>query len=410
MIVGGCDSAREAAYDQSIALAESLGTSSSTRVDLHEPVGSPTVDMYVDGSQSMAGFTAGRVATLFDEVLDKITFTVGIDSLYRFGQYPGGFFERFPASSQMRQTEFYDRTNNPDQQLFSRILADTTGRAFLYITDGVLSDQGGLNQASVVNQLTSHLARGGGIGLLVFRSAFRGRAWSEQNKAWIGEADVEARPFYLFLIAPSEASLDILFTRLGSLRLSADHLYRFDRAAVSCAPLLAKKMPTEYAVPKRHWYWVPLDELEKQQREHMLTYSCDVEEDFPLTGFQADLKSTLYTWDLSAKRFRPSPETAASVRLAVSSDKTDSSEHKSEATVTTFFDLPAGRFHFLHVRAASPLGHLRPELDSLSTDSDATLEAFTRTYRLGWLVEELAHHQLQGPQVSQPLFLTLENN
>ena len=72
-------------------------------------------------------------------------------------------------------------------------------------------------------------------------------------------------------------------------------------------------------------------------------------------------------------------------------------------------DQPGTLFGFYHLRLTPRPGALRPELESLSTESDADPAQFNRTYRFSWLVEHLVRSQFaRGPRPAS-LFLTIQD-
>jgi hypothetical protein len=362
--------------------------------------------LVVDASRSMAGFAGCTNApTEFNTTLDRISSDLSIVSAVRFGERGrgiGNVFETLPLSRAVHCAPFYDRLQNPDYALFERARADTSGTVFLYLTDGVQSDWRGPNPGPSVGLLKEWVASKRGLAIVAFRSRFQGQAWSEQSQRMLGNVSVERRPFYLFVLAPTDEQVDALLRQLSRAALTNTQVIRFGADAVSCAASVADKLPKYRRTESPPWAWVKHDAIARVGS--VAKYTCAIRSEFPLASVRPSALLEYRGWD--GTRFEEDATVPKGVQLHADS----ASVADGRSTVILSGTLPfdnRNRFGLYHVRLNAEPGELRQSVEELSTDNDATPDTFDRTYRFSWVIEQLARaHLAQRPWT--PLSVTVQ--
>ncbi len=184
--------------------------------------------LYVDATQSMAGYTGPPTATTeFDNILDLLAVDLQVTEVTLFGvpSVPEQhLYDVVNAGPALHQAGTYNRLNNPDYCLFQAIPPDPTP-LHVYVTDGVQSAQNFAVPSPTVRALLHWLEEGHALTILAFRSRFSGQGWSESLKSWIAPVFAERRPFYAFLLGRDQDVID-------------DALERFSPALVERATVL----------------------------------------------------------------------------------------------------------------------------------------------------------------------------
>ena len=397
----GCSGDQQHAIDASRRLA-ATAKAANPKLPAPPPVAAQsaaaaTPVLHVDASESMRGFVnCLQRPTQFDRVLDRLTVDLGITSVTSFGAQRSqdrATMDVVPASRELHCPAFYKWHQNPDYQLFDSIAADRGGATHFYLTDGVQSDFVGHNQSPSVERLGRWLAQGHALALLAFRGHFEGRGWSETRQAWIDGVSTEKRPFYLFVLAPTEPALDATLGRLSqSLRDSA-LVQRFAPGAATCDVALTQvsAVTRDAKIP-----WVMLTQTATQKAAAaplaVADYACRIRPEFPLATLRPRLLGLAY-WKWKGTSF---DSTEAPNGLSVSARPTTTSAAGASTPLVVSADVGSGTlFGFAHAVLGAEPGELRPAVLALSADADAERADQDRTYRIGWLVEQLARAQVE---------------
>jgi hypothetical protein len=356
----------------------------------------------------MAGFVGCRdQPTGFDEVLDRILVDLGISELHRFGSGRGAeeVLTRSPINPAVHCPSFYDRAQNPDAELFRRILADSSAQIHLYLTDGVQSDLTA-TQSPSVNALRDWLETGRPLGVLAFRSRFAGRGWSEARKSWVGRWEVRDRPFYLYVFAPTDALLERTLSRLSSDVRGQARVMRFGDGGLRCtgaAAAIPRQASNDQGTP---WLMVSATTTDKLVRQlmPMVEVTCSVREDLPLSGMRFVVDSVRYgRWTGSQFDYPLEPPQGLSFSDTVSAEP---GGFRSSLRVRLAPD-PATRFGYFALQLIPGRAELDPAVVGLSTNSDADVSSASRTYRFGWVVEQLLRTQVERSVPHVPFSFTV---
>jgi hypothetical protein len=355
----------------------------------------------------MAGFVGcNGEPTTFDVTLDHVTTDLSITQVTRFGEQVRGSGRVFAQESLTRAVHcgsFYDRLQNPDYAFYRTVRADSLRSIYLYLTDGVQSDVSGSSQSPSVAELKQWVADGNALAILAFRSGFSGQAWSEQRQRMIGSVSVDDRPFYLFVFAPTEAALDRTLGRLSSSTVRGAEITRFGHASVRCSARAARRLPKYTWKETPPWAMVKLTS-EGALIGHLLDYRCQLANGYPLRAVLPRLSIGYRRWSGNAFSERTSPGGATD--LTADSVEFAGRESIVHVAGTLPFD-NSSRYGFYEIRMDADPGELKAEVRSLSTDSDASVEAFKQTYRFSWLIEQLARVHL-GSTSWTPYTITVQ--
>lgn len=340
----------------------------------------------------MQGF-AGCLAkpTEYNNTLDLVTSSLSVDSVVQFGEHAKGSGQVFNTVLTGRDVHcpgFYDRLQNPDYALFKAALADSSGRTYLYFTDGVQSDWRGSNPGPSLGILEQWLKSGRALAIIVFRSRFAGQAWSEQAQRMIANISTTERPFYVFALAQSDAALESTIRKLPASLKQSGKVIRFGKEAVSCK-VLPGNVPKFKSSSTPPWSLVEYKNI--TPGKSILDYRCDVRSEYPVARISPRVALEYRTWNGKTFGTASGQARVASLKALPSSGMTDGSLTQLEAILPID---PSTRFGFYGVRVDGEPGVPRPWVDSLSTDSDAQSDTFNRTYRLSWLIERLARADL----------------
>lgn len=371
--------------------------------------------VYIDASRSMAGFVGCTArATKFDVVIDRLITELSPSTIVRFGERTKGdanAFESHPVAALGRAVHcspFYDRAQNPDYQLFHRINADSEPQVSIYVTDGVQSDMTGTNLSPSVREMEQWIRSGNALSALVFRSEFHGPAWSEFRQQMIGTADVPNRPFYAFLFAPTEADIRALYRGLSAETRRDAMLISLSGDSVDCVARLSPKLPKYASARTFPWAMVGRATFERiaDRQAVIAEYVCTHPASFPFeTVLPRVNRAEYYGWTHgSFARESILPRGANFV-----TDSVSAAPRMSTAYVKAGFpEDELHRFGFYVVNLAAQPGAVSPGIKSLSTDSDAELASFARTYRFSWLVEQLAQTGFERSLGAASFALTLQ--
>jgi hypothetical protein len=134
-------------------------------------------------------------------------------------------------------------------------------------------------------------------------------------------------------------------------------------------------------------------------------YRCRIPPQYPVATIVPALEASYRRW--SGTAFEPAPSLPSGTSFASDSLAHGPGGSTARITSTLGFD-SLTRFGFYTVALQATPGMLRPDVQALSTDDDSRLENFDKTYRLSWLVDQLARAQILGTRSIQPFFLTIQ--
>jgi hypothetical protein len=374
----------------SLDLAKGLATVTTPPVSPHPGTGEVVV--YVDASRSMRGFAGcSSNPTEFTNTLDRVTSSLTIGNVVQFGEVSKGsavVFKVVPMGKEVRCPGFYDRLQNPDYALFKAALGDSSGRTYLYFTDGVQSDWQGNNPGPSLDLLEQWMKSGRTLAILAFRSRFDGQAWSEQSQRMIANIATTERPFYLFILAQSDEAMNRTLQKLPVSLMNTARTIRFGREAVQC-----KALPGD--VPKYKSSstppWSLIEHPNIKAGKSLLDYRCDLRAEYPIAEVRPRVTLDYKKWDGKAFVAQPGPPTGSALTPLPSSGAGGGSVVRLQGSLPKD---ESTRYGFYAVRIEGEPGLPRTWVDSLSTDSDAQPDTFAKTYRFSWLIERLAKADL----------------
>ena len=433
--VAGCGCNVNCVAQASIALAGSLeansGSEPSDATTIADPPEctsfqpSPSTEdylMFIDITQSMAGFTAGAVYREFDEVMDDVSSALGLSRVVLFGK-SGALFQESAASFVLHDEAVYTGENNPDYCLWDFALNWDGDKPIVYLTDGVQSAESIGAPGPSVDALKKWLEKGHHVGIMAFRGKFSGRLWSEQAGNWIGvvsedfvsEASEKRRPFYLFVLASDEDELEDVFEQLdNTLRQDGAALkpqygtslttVQFGERERACN--LRSTMPYFMAETSSRWTWVDdqrIPAFKTDPGTEIGTWVCDDLENAPSgPSASGSVEFKYWEWDRNARAFggpKNNPQGA----------KFNLEENTLRGTLGSNFPGTPTRHTFWALEVSGERGPMRPDLRALSTFSDATLDAADKTYRFDWLIANLAAADFERRPPTASLYMTVKH-
>jgi hypothetical protein len=258
--------------------------------------------VYLDGSVSMGGFVNPLNHTTFDNLLDEIGTDLPGSQLYLYGQSgeqpPQSISEltrRIGFSREMHNPGFYNLTYNPDHLLIEALGNEEKPVLSALITDGVYSEPMGGTTPPVVEAISKFMQKGMMLGILVFKSAFKGPFYSEHRRAMLSSVSVEARPFYVFVFSPTELDFRNLQEKLQQ-RFPQMQSILFSNNAVSCSIDSAKDQQWVYSsidAPRESYYWQMFnDGLINQKNSGLVSYDLSYQSapEYPAAEFKPNIR------------------------------------------------------------------------------------------------------------------------
>lgn len=412
VVLTGCESELDRVVAASRELSRDLSAedAASPPRDAHAPAprGGET-RLYVDASRSMAGFVGCRTtATEFDQVLDRMANDLGVTTVRLFGQPSGGgsLVEERALDYSVHCPDAFRRLQNPDYELYRLMGADSGAAVHVYFSDGVQSAASAATPSPSVAALQRWLASGRALAILAFRSRFAGDAWSEQRGGWMGTTEVADRPFYVSILAPTEQAVDEVLGRLSP-SLKPVATLRFPAAPFACG--IRRRLMVQMETSDPAWALVPpsVHGQMATQPAHVADYECTLREGFPLRAVEAAVRAEFRRWDGTRFSAGAALPPGAAFQLQPPAASEDKSVAALQGTVPR--DQPATLYGFYHLRFTPRPGPLDPELEALSTESDADPGQFNRTYRFSWMVEHLVRTQFARAPRPASLFLTIQD-
>jgi len=370
--------------------------------------------MFIDVTQSMAGFTAGATFREFDDVMDAVSSALGLSRVVLFGK-KGALFQERPAGSVLHDETVYTGGNNPDYCLWDFALNWDGDKPIAYLTDGVQSAASIGALGPSVDALKKWLERGRHVGIMAFRGKFSGRLWSEQAQNWIGvvpEDPETTRPFYLFVLASDEAELKAVFGRLDTILRPGGALHQQFGTNLTTVQFGERERvctltPTiSFFVQNRmsNWTWVnnpKIPDFKTDPDTEIARWACNNLENAPSEPSQSgSVEFKYWEWDGTAGAFGGPVNNPQGAQFNLEKDTLRGTIGKNVPTTT--------RYTFWDLEVSGQRGPLRSDLRALSTSSDATLEAADETYRFDWLIENLAAADFEHQRPTATLYLTLK--
>lgn len=171
-----------------------------------------TINLFIDGSESMGGFILGSSNT-YKKVLQRMYLNLRPEApvkVYKFGERIAEFENRdFQRSIQDRY--FYNEPSTYLDSVISRFISPTlTSSLAIIITDGIQSRRiEGYNLSALIDCLAKRVEGGWYIELIGFKSDFDGIVYSELDQT-IRFRYRGKRPFYLFIFSPNLEKINLI--------------------------------------------------------------------------------------------------------------------------------------------------------------------------------------------------------
>lgn len=399
--------------------------------------------VYIDASISMSGFVNPSQHTQFNELIEGLSDVISSAQLYKYGQKAGGkaprdnsnfVIEKVSPGTELHQRQFYDLSFNPDDRLIERLANEERQILSVLVTDGVFSEPQGGTSPPVVQALQKWLDRGRVLGILIFKSSFNGPFYSERGRQMLNPLPVKDRPFYAFVLSPTEKDLrrfqDDLRRRLPEIEMRS---LIFSDNAASCVPELNERLKGTYSYkrpPEVPYYWHMFDaSLFAQQNPAPVSYriKCNIAPDYPLAELRFDLAAQYYRWQKGQfQRVENTPQgfahnadpgsvkEGASEKLNDSPAQANSGSSAMQPDVIVYFPKdPGGDYGFYHFTLEASPKALRPEILELSTRDDRLPQNAGKTFRFYELVFALTNIHFKtrlADKASPTIFVTIDNH
>jgi hypothetical protein len=388
--------------------------------------------IYIDSSWSMKGFIGkGRAdgRTTFDEFIDAMPDVMPGCEVFKYGQVGHENAPVNDLSQIVMKAEFdarlhdqatYQLTYNPDDILLRHLVSQQEPGLSLLLTDGVESDRNGQVNTVVVDSIKSWMAQGKIFAILVMRSRFSGKFYSERRRQMLdGEVTVEDRPFYAFVLATSKREFNDLTEKLRR-RFKDMRVISFSDDTISCRVELPAETNASYASetpPSKPYYWQMLTAKDIQlSPETPLYYKFiyEINAAYPIKSLGIHFRSTLYRWDSARKQFEQEASPFAD-DLNAAGEEADARGAKIQS-----FSLQAEPFlqarisedyAFYSIEPTIYVKDVADDVGNLSVRDDSTPETASKTYRFQELVLALVDVHLKDrllPRVSPFLYLTID--
>ena len=384
--------------------------------------------VYVDSSLSMQGFIGESGRSVFDEFLDAMPDVMPGCEVFRYGESASPESEalkidqittKVQFDQQLHNRGLYTRKFNPDATLINGLVEDQEPALSIVITDGVESDAQGQVNTAVVNSIRSWMNRRGIFAILVMKSKFAGKFYSERQRRIVDEkAEIPARPFYALVFSPSMRDFEDLqdklrrrFPELKSLLFSDDAITCQAEIPVDSAAGYAQESP-----PDKPYYWQMLTAQNfPSGSEDQITYhfSYKIKSTYPAGLLGIRTQSKLYRWNPSGQF--DAEGTASQTQPAVESANPDDNR-------TQIFDLrpqpifqqaAQDDYRFYAIEQSVYIKEIDRDIVELSTPDDSEASTGGRTYRFQELIYALMDVHLKDrllSRMSPRLYITVAKN
>jgi hypothetical protein len=419
LATGGCTSR---VSEKSRALAQSF-----EQISVHDGRTPPAVStgnsrarVYLDASLSMSGYVTGQPdnQTQFDNFVDKLGDYLPGCRIYKFGE--GKNQELLSPANFDRSVHtpaFYSLNYNPNDALIRQINTEEELALSIIVTDGVQSDSPGQGNPPVVEAIVEWLKKGGVFGVFVLRSNFKGPFYSEHARAWIKNEkgsstfDITARPFYAFVLSPTQPEFDELRSKI--LRDFPDTgVVLIGDSSVACDVTEAANGPKPYGrgAPQWRWFKNPFGRNSAVQLDHNV--KCKLNQEYTASRLSLTALVTTCLWN--GADFNRTETTAAggSEFVYKSLDTTESSATQDFLLKLTLAPDRRSNITFYRIRSRANISDLRSDIRDLNTEDDSDPRNVEKTYRLSSLIISLTEAHLKEfirEQSLPRLYLTVEN-
>jgi hypothetical protein len=416
--------------------------------------------VYIDASESMKGYAAAPDNS-FVKVVEALGYAMPGCKLYKYG-FAGGrrpeadngqssFAQEIRFSQELRRPSFYDLGYNEDDVLIKHLAREDTPARSVLLTDGVYSARNTELQSEVVKAVGEWMGRGRFFGILIFKSTFDGRLYSENSRSWTEPVKAGARPFYAFIFSPTEREFRELRGQLASEVEVAGSL-AFPREAVSCAiaPQDKQGLEKKDAPPRSPFYLYMYNASvfsADDRAEFSFHLRCTASDDYPVAAFRPEPELDAYTWQQGSfmKSERPpqfghryaeppaapgdaaapspgdaaapspgdaaAPSPGASPAAPASPTTTPAARSRPNLTLTLSRDAVAG-YSLYHLKFDLSGRVLRPDIRNISTQDDALIGEAGKTYRFYEFISALTAMHLQDKKATAappPVFIAVAN-
>jgi hypothetical protein len=413
---------------QSIELADKL---TSPPPAPGNDVPSKNQRVYIDASWSMGGFigkTSSSGRTAFDEFIDAMPDVLPGCEVYKYGQAGkwGQSVEdlrqittKAEFDAKLHEPATYQLTFNPDDALFKQLVSQKEPELSIILTDGVESDDKGQVNTVVVDAIRSWMNEGNIFAILMMKSRFSGKFYSESQRRMIGNVTAEERPFFAFILAPSRREFDDLAEKVKR-RFAQVKVMLFSDDAVSCRVELPSGIRGDYAnesPPNKPYYWQMLTagDLQTDSEDTLLyKYVFDIKDTYPVKTFGLRLNTTQYRWDGVQKVFGQEPSPVSTSIDVADSAGNDGQGSRTQTYVLSTSPLVRARgqedYQFFSIETSAYVKEVADDISGLSTRDDSTPANAGKTYRFQELVLALLDVHLKNrilPRASPRLYLTV---
>lgn len=388
--------------------------------------------VYVDSSLSMQGFigeSGGR--SVFDEFLDAMPDVMPGCEVFRYGESASPapatlkidqITTKVQFDHQLHDRSLYTRKFNPDDVLINGLVEDQEPALSIVITDGVESDSQGQVNTAVVNSIRSWMNGGRIFAILVMKSRFSGKFYSERQRRILNEkAEIQARPFYALVFSSSMRDFEDLqdklrrrFPELKSLLFSDDAITCQAEIPVDSVAGYAQESP-----PDKPYYWQMLTAQDlPSDAENQITYhfSYNIKSTYPAGLLGIRTQSKLYRWNPS-EQF-DAEGTVSQTQPAVESANVDLTGNGKTQVFNlrphpVFQQAALDDYRFYSIEQSVYIKEIDRDIVELSTPDDSEASTGGRTYRFQELIYALMDVHLKDrllSRMSPRLYITVAKN
>jgi hypothetical protein len=374
--------------------------------------------LYLDATESMAGFVGGANRSTFDQLLDEIGTALPRCQLFRYGQEvdvsstePSPIFARTGFGAQVHDPTFYSADFNPDDRLVEYLASEAPSIFSVIVTDGVYSEPAGSTSPPVVEAYRKCMQRGMSLGVFVLRSEFVGNFYSESRRAWLGQLSVPSRPFYAFVLSPAAKAIEDFAERIRTPFPEAELL--LFASAGARATMSLKSGPTAYSSSRSGEPLWGMFEARAFTDAGVFpleyTIDLDIPSNYPAAEMRIETAADYYTW--RDGRFVKS-ETGPPEGFRAETEKFDPATSGAEGTrlrISIPFDRSVD-YGFYHLRITPMFKSVRGSIADLSTRDDGNPQDANRTFRFYELITALTDVHFAAhiaPRTSSSAFVTV---
>jgi hypothetical protein len=434
--------------------------------------------IYIDASQSIKGFAGANsgfrnvINALGDEPR-TVVYRYGFDRTAlrnkgknKAGKYDDLTVEKISLDENLDKPEFYSLSHNPDHLLFEHINQSRRNDLYILVSDGVYSALDKSQSSIVFEPLTKWLDAGGVLGVLAFRSPYKGSIYSEvlaqrgndkeifetgQGAITVPVASSVQRSFYAFVFSRTyddfkdlQEKLKLKFEKMETLKMETFVLWDEGVEAGDVRFTNEEELKGGLNVlwpsttdPRYYWKMFSLDVFpESGPAELKYEIPFTIAPGYPAQKIKLRGSVNYFQWD--GNTFVESSNQPSDVKVLESqararSDKGNISKSDSqlpqnssapqasvspsssnEATTEIILRLPRDlgcncNYSFYQLKL-TPNADLLESVRRLSTDDDSNPANASKTYRFAELMEALLQHHVKTRltrKLSPPIFLTV---